>query len=98
MAGISGQNSDFRPICGVKIAPNGGSAFLSDRLLGTALLSLGKHAILQLLRRVASRRRGRWEVSLVNAILLLLKTDSTLWQWLRPETTLDLEAALPNVS
>lgn len=66
--------------------------------LGTALLRLGKHAILQLLRRVASRRRGRWEVSLVNAILLLLKTDSALWQWLRHETILDLEAALPNVS
>ncbi|MBM3131384.1 MAG: PAS domain S-box protein, partial [Chloroflexi bacterium] len=40
--------------------------------------------MLQLLRRVASRRRGRWEVSLVNAILLLLKTDSRLWQWLDP--------------
>lgn len=66
--------------------------------LGTALLALGKRAILQLLRRVASRRRGRWEVSLVNAILLLLKTDSTLWQQLRQDTTLDLEAALPNVS
>ncbi len=66
--------------------------------LGTALLALGKHAIIQLLRRVASRRRGRWEVSLVHAILLLLKTDSTLWRWLRQETTLDLEAALPNVS
>ena len=39
-----------------------------------------------------------WEVSLVNAILLLLKTDSALWQWLRHETILDLEAALPNVS
>ena len=66
--------------------------------LGTALLGLGKQAIIQLLRRVASRRRGRWELSLVNAILLLLKTDPTLWQWLRPHTTLDLEAVLPNVS
>jgi len=35
---------------------------------------------------------------LVNAILLLLKTDSRLWQWLDPQCTLDLEAALPNVS
>ena len=66
--------------------------------LGTALLALGKRAIIQLLRRVASRRRGRWEVSLVHAILLLLKINSTLWQQLRQDTTLDLEAALPNVS
>lgn len=66
--------------------------------LGTALLGLGKHVLLQLLRRVASRRRGRWEVSLVNAILLLLKIDAALWQWLQHKTILDLEAALPNVS
>lgn len=66
--------------------------------LGTALLSLGKQVILQLMRRVASRRRGRWEVSLVNAIRLLLKTDPGLWKWLDPQIILDLEAALPNVS
>ncbi len=73
-------------------------ALLILMTLGAALLGLGKQAIFQLLRRVASRRRGRWEVSLVNAILLLLKTDSALWRWLCPQTTLDLEAALPNVS
>ena len=73
-------------------------ALLILMTLGTALLNLGKKAIIQLLRRVASRRRRRWEVSLVNAILLLLKTDSTLWQWLCPQTTLNLEATLPNVS
>jgi hypothetical protein len=66
--------------------------------LGTVLLALGKRAIIQLLRRVASRRRGRWEVSPVHAILLLIKIDSTLWQRLRQDTILDLEAALPNVS
>ena len=66
--------------------------------LRAALLRLGKHALIKLLRRVASRRRGRWELSLVNAILALLKTDSTVRQWLRPDTTLDWEAALPNVS
>ena len=71
---------------------------LGIRSLGTALLALGKQVMLQLLRRVASRRRGRWEVSLVNAILLLLKTDPRLWQWLDPHCTLGLEAALPNVS
>ena len=65
--------------------------------LGTALLALGKRAIIQLLRRVASRRRDRWEVSLVHAILMLIKIDSTLWPRLRQDTTLDL-AALPNVS
>lgn len=66
--------------------------------LGTALLALGKQVMLQLLRRVASRRRGRWEVSLVNAIRLLLKNDPGLWHWLDPQIILDLEAALPNVS
>jgi len=66
--------------------------------LGTALLALGKQVMLQLLRRVASRRRGRWEVSLVNAIRLVLKTDPGLWNWLDPQIILDLEAALPNVS
>ncbi|HEY4723836.1 MAG TPA: hypothetical protein VII92_18420, partial [Anaerolineae bacterium] len=67
-------------------------------LFAIALLGLGKHAIIQLLRRVASHRHGCWEVSLVNAIRLLPKTGSTLWQWLRQETILGLEAALPNVS
>lgn len=66
--------------------------------LGTALLALGKQVLLQLLRRVASRRRGRWELSLVNAVRWLLKTDSGLWKWLDPQIILDLEAALPNVS
>lgn len=73
-------------------------ALLILMTLGTALLNLGKQAIIQLLRRVASRRRRRWEVSLVHAILLLLKTDLTLWQWLCPHSALNLEAALPNVS
>lgn len=66
--------------------------------LGTALLTLGKQVMLQLLRRVASRRRGRWEVSLVNAILLLSKTDPGLWKRLDLRSSLDLEATLPNVS
>lgn len=66
--------------------------------LGTALLALGKQVMLQLLRRVASRRRGRWEISLVNAMLLLLKTDPGLWNWLDPQIILDLDAVLPNVS
>lgn len=73
-------------------------ALLILMTLGTALLRLNKQPLIQLLRRVASRRRGRWEVSLVNAVLLLLKIDQTLWHWLLPHTLLDLDASLPNVS
>ncbi len=38
----------------------------------------------QLLRRIASRRRGRCEFGLVNAMLKLLEHDSSLFAWLDP--------------
>ena len=52
----------------------------------------------QLLRRIASRRRDRCELSLVNAMVKLLEHDPTLFLWLDSHLTLDLEAAFPNVS
>jgi hypothetical protein len=49
------------------------------------------------LRRVASRRRGRWDVSLFNAMVVLLKQDKSLLASLSAHTTLDLDAHLVNV-
>jgi hypothetical protein len=51
-----------------------------------------------LLRRVASRRRDRWDVSLFNAMVLLLKQDKSLLVALSANTILDLDARLVNVS
>ena len=51
-----------------------------------------------LLRRIASRRRGRCELSLVNAMMRLIQLDYSLFDHLSPYTLLDLEAAFPKVS
>jgi hypothetical protein len=63
----------------------------------TLLVSGGREA-LALMRRVASRRKGRWELSLVSAMVSLLKLDKSLFEHLSPRTKLSLEASLPNVS
>jgi len=51
-----------------------------------------------LLRRIASRRRGRYELSLINAMVKLLEQDSGLFFWLDAHCLLDLEASFSNVS
>ncbi len=51
-----------------------------------------------LLRRVASRRRGRSELSLVNAMVKLLEQDSSLFVFLDPCIKLNLEVSFTNVS
>lgn len=66
--------------------------------LGIVLLTARNPQAHTLLRRVASRRRDRWDVSLFNAMLLLLKQDKRLFAFLSAHTTLDLEARLVNVS
>jgi hypothetical protein len=66
--------------------------------LGIQLLVRGGSGALALLRRVASRRRGRWDLSVVSAIICLLQTDKRLFAPLSPRITLDLEASLTNVS
>jgi hypothetical protein len=66
--------------------------------LGVKLLGRGGTAAVALLRRVASRRRGRWALSVVSAIVALLHTDKSLFAHLSPHITLDLEASLANVS
>jgi hypothetical protein len=66
--------------------------------LGVRLLVRGGARAVALLRRVASRRRGRWDLSVVSAIVSLLHTDNRLFAHLSPRITLDLEASLANVS
>jgi hypothetical protein len=66
--------------------------------LGVKLLVRGGASAVTLLRRVASRRRGRWELSVVSAMVCLLQTDKSLFAQLSPHITLDLEASLANVS
>jgi hypothetical protein len=66
--------------------------------LGVRLLVRGGAEAVALLRRVASRRRGRWDLSVVSAIVSLLHTDKSLFAHLSPRIPLDLEASLANVS
>jgi hypothetical protein len=66
--------------------------------LGIVLLVRGGAAAVALLRRVASRRRGRWDLSVVSAMVSLLQDDKSLFAPLSPRIKLDLEARLANVS
>ena len=66
--------------------------------LGIVLLVRGGAAAVALLRRVASRRRGRWDLSVVSAMVSLLHDDKSLFAHLSPRIQLDLEASLANVS
>ena len=61
--------------------------------LAIAILLRDPKIASHLLRRIASRRRGRCELSLVNAILKLLEHDSGLFVWLDPRCKLDLGCA-----
>jgi hypothetical protein len=61
------------------------------------LLRPGKQAS-ALLRRVASRRHGRCELSLVSAMVGLLQQDPGLYDHLVPRLKLKLEGSLANVS
>ena len=66
--------------------------------LGVKLLVGGGPGAVTLLRRVASRRRGRWELSLVSAMVRLLQEAKSLFAHLSPCISLNLEASLSNVS
>ncbi len=66
--------------------------------LGMALLIRGGPEAKRLLRRVASRRKGRCELSLVSAMIALVQKDLSLFAALSPQTKLNLEATLSNVS
>jgi len=66
--------------------------------LGIKLLVRGGPGAVTLLRRVASRRQGRWDLSLVSAMIELLQDDKSLFAHLSPSIKLDLEARLVYVS
>ena len=66
--------------------------------LGMRLLLRGGPRARQLLRRVASRRRGRCELGLIAAVLALVQHDPSLFEVLSTRTKLNLEATLANVS
>ena len=66
--------------------------------LGGQLLGRNGPGPLALLRRVASRRRGRWELSVVSAMVALLQNDQSLFAHLSPAIKLDLNVRLIYVS
>jgi len=66
--------------------------------LGTFCLLSGTQGAKALLRRVASRRRGRCELSLVSAMLSLLQQEWCLLDCLLPFTKFKLDRTLDNVS
>lgn len=66
--------------------------------LAMKLLVRGQPQAFALMRQVASRRRGRWDLSLVSAMLHLLKLNGDLFDHLCFRDKLSLEIALPNVS
>jgi hypothetical protein len=66
--------------------------------LGVALLIRGGPQASRLLRRVASRRRGRCELSLIAAVIALVQQDRSLFTALSPMTKFNLEVTLSNVS
>jgi hypothetical protein len=73
-------------------------ALLVVASLATRLLWRGDQQASALLRRVASRRRGRCELSLVSAMIRLLHQEPGLYAHLVPRIKLKLAGALANVS
>jgi hypothetical protein len=73
-------------------------ALLVVASLATRLLLRGDQHASALLRRVASRRRGRCELSLVSAMISLLHQEPGLYAHLAPRIKLKLEGTLANVS
>jgi hypothetical protein len=73
-------------------------ALLVMTTLGSRLLLSSSRGAAALLRRVVSRRRGRCELSLVGAMVSLLRHDKTLYDALCPHHKLKLEATLANMS
>jgi hypothetical protein len=73
-------------------------ALLVVASLATRLLLRGDQRASALLRRVASRRRGRCELSLISAMISLLHQEPGLYSHLAPRIKLKLEGDLANVS
>ena len=66
--------------------------------LALTLLVSGRPAAVALWRRVASRRRGRWDLSLVSAMVRLLQETKSLFAHLSPHIKFNLEARSVYVS
>lgn len=62
--------------------------------LGLRLLADGAPRAQELLRRVASRRRGRCELSLIAAVIALIQQDKSLLNFLSAKTKLNLNYVL----
>ena len=73
-------------------------ALLVGVSLAVTLLLPGKPGAVALLRRVAARRQGRWDLSLVSALVRLLHEDKSLFAHLSPSIKLNLDARLGYVS
>ena len=73
-------------------------ALLVLTTLGMKLLIPGGEQARSLLRRVASRRSDRCELSLISAMIYLVQEDRSLFVALSARTKLSLEASLSNVS
>ena len=73
-------------------------ALLAVVSLAMKLLVPGGRRAVALLRRVASRRQGRWDLSLVSAMVALLKADKSLFGQLSARIKFNLNAHLPYVS
>jgi len=66
--------------------------------LAVKLLATGGSAAVPLLRRVASRRHGRWDLSIVSAMVRLLHGNRNLLAHLSAHMQFDLDARLVYVS
>ena len=73
-------------------------ALLAVVRLAVKLLLPGGPAAVALRRRVASRRRGRWDLSLVSAMVRLLQENKSLFANLSPHIKFNLDARLVYVS
>lgn len=73
-------------------------ALLAVVSLAMKLLVPGGPQAVALLRRVASRRRGQWDLSWVSAMVALLKEDKSLFLHLSSRIKFNLEARLAYVS
>ena len=69
-------------------------ALMALTALGMKLLVQGGAQAQKLLRRVASRRRNRRELSLIAAVIALVQKDKTLFAALSAQTKLKLDYAL----
>jgi hypothetical protein len=72
-------------------------ALVAVASLAVTLLLLGGPAAV-MLRRAAPRRRGRWDLRLVSAMVRLLQEDKSLFAYLSPHTQFNLDARLVYVS